>query len=96
MYELLKYSGTDCSLRYTTSNQSMVFAIPQGYGVVSDIFDQNGYIITKSFKTKTLTLSFEVKEKSGDIIKTNIYKQNYFVYYNNPSTVTGFEITYKF
>jgi hypothetical protein len=96
MYELLKYSGTDCSLRYTTSNQSMVFAIPQGYGVVSDIFDQNGYIITKSFKTKTVTLSFEVKEKSGDIIKTNIYKQNYFVYYNNPSTVTGFEITYKF
>lgn len=96
MYELLRYSGTNCSLKYTTNNQRMVFAIPQGYGVVSEILDQNGYNITKSFKTKTITLSFEVKEISGDTIKTNIYKQNYFVYYNNPSTVTGFEITYNF
>lgn len=96
MGEVLKYSGTDCTFRYTTNNQRMVFAIPQGYGIVSDIFDQNGYIITKSFKTKTITVSFEVKEVSGDTIQTNIYKQNYFVYYNNPSTVSGFEITYKF
>ena len=96
MAEILRYSGTDCTLRYTTNNERMVFAIPQGYGIVADIFDQNGYIITKSFKTKTITMSFEVKEVAGDTIQTNIYKQNYFVYYNNPSTVTGFEITYKF
>jgi hypothetical protein len=96
MAEILRYSGTDCTLRYTTNNERMVFAIPQGYGIVADVFDQNGYIITKSFKTKTITMSFEVKEVAGDIIQTNVYKQNYFVYYNNPSTVTGFEITYKF
>ena len=96
MAEILRYSGTDCTLRYTTNNERMVFAIPQGYGIVTDVFDQNGYIITKSFKTKTITMSFEVKEIAGDTIQTNIYKQNYFVYYNNPSTVTGFEITYKF
>ncbi len=96
MYEMLKYPGTNCEIRYTTENQRMVFAVPLGYGVLSEILDQNGYNITKSFSYETITLTFRVKEVSGDTIKWNEYKQNYVVYYNNPSTVTSFKINYNF
>lgn len=96
IYEEAKRPGTECTIKYTTNNQSMIFAIPQGYGTVTEILDQNGYVITNSFDTVTITMSFEVKEVAGNSIQRKQYKQNYFVYYNNPSTVTGFEVTYKF
>ena len=96
LYEKVKRPGSDCEIGYITNNQRMLFAIPQGYGVVSEILDQNGYLITNSFETKTVTLTFKVKEIVNSMPKWTEYKQNYFVYYNNPSTVNGFKVTYKF
>lgn len=94
----VNYYGSEVTNKYTTKDQCMVIAIPQDYGVITDIYDQNGYIITNSFQTKTIELSFEVKEmsSSGTEVRYNTYKKHYFVYYNNPSTVTGFDVTFKF
>lgn len=94
----VNYYGSEITNKYTTRDQCMVIAIPVEYGAITDVYDQNGYIITNSFQYKTVTLSFEVKEasSSGEEVRMNTYKQNYVVYYNNPSTVTGFDVTFKF
>ena len=96
MPELIRYYGTDCTLRYTTKGQRMVFAIPSGYGQLVEILDQNGYVITNSFERASIQVSFRIKEVSGDVVKWNDKTVNYTVFYNNPSTVNAFEITYKF
>lgn len=95
---IARYYGTECDYRYTTKDQRMFIAVPQPYGAITDVYDQNGYIITNSFKQKTISLPFYVKEVSstGEEIRTNLYRQPYFLYYNNPSTATNFDITYKF
>ena len=94
--EQLSRSGSDFSVKYTTNNDRMVFAVPQSYGTVKEIQDQNGYNITKSFKTNSIVLEFKVLEEVNGIVKENIYKQNYTIYYNSPTVISGFEITYKF
>lgn len=96
LHKTLKAPGTSCRFFFSTKNERMVFAVPQGYGVVSEIVDQNGYNITNSFNTKTITLKFKVKESVNDTVVYNEYSQNYFVYYNNPSTVTRFEVVFNF
>ena len=95
---MAKYYGSEYSHRYTTKGQRMFIAVPQPYGALTDVYDQNGYIITNSFKSKTISLPFTIKEASsnGEEVRYNTYHQPYFVYYNNPSTITGFDITYKF
>ncbi len=94
--ELIKYNNTDCSIRYTTNGQRMLFAIPSGYGQLVEILDQNGYVITNSFERYSVQKVFRVKEVSGDVVKYNDKTINYTVFCNNPSTVNAFEITYKF
>ena len=96
LHKTLKAPGTSCRFFFSTKNERMVFAVPQGYGIVSEIVDQNGYNITSSFNTKTITLKFKVKESVNDTVVYNEYSQNYFVYYNNPSTVTRFEVVFNF
>jgi hypothetical protein len=94
--ELLRYYGTTCSIKYTTNNQRMLFAIPSGYGDLVDILDQNGYIITNSFERYSVQLTFKIKELFQGTLVTNKKTVNYTVFCNNPSTVNTFEITYKF
>lgn len=95
--ELLRMPGETCTVSYTTNGERMLFAIPQGYGQLVDIFDQNGYIITNSFQVEQTIITFEVKETKEDgTVKYNQYNKVYHVYYNNPSTVNTFDITYKF
>lgn len=94
--ELLRYYGTTCSIKYTTNNQRMLFAIPSGYGDLVDILDQNGYIITNSFERYSVQLTFKIKELFQGVLVTNKKTVNYTVFCNNPSTVNTFEITYKF
>jgi hypothetical protein len=97
MPELLRMPGETCTISSTTNGERMLFAVPQGYGELVDIFDQNGYIITNSFQVEQVIVSFEVKETSEDgTVKYNQYNKVYHVYYNNPSTVNTFDITYKF
>ena len=94
--ELLRYYGTTCSIKYTTNNQRMLFAIPSGYGDLVEILDQNGYIITNSFERYSVQLTFKIKELFQGVLVTNKKTVNYTVFCNNPSTVNTFEITYKF
>ena len=94
--EIINYYGTDCSIRYTTGNERMLFAIPSGYGQLVEILDQNGYVVTNSFERYNVQLTFQVKEVFQDVIKINNKTVNYTVFCNNPSTVNAFEITYKF
>ena len=94
--ELLRYYGTTCSIKYTTKNQRMLFAIPSGYGDLVEILDQNGYIITNSFERYSVQLTFKIKELFQGTVVTNKKTVNYTVFCNNPSTVNTFEITYKF
>jgi phosphoribosylaminoimidazole-succinocarboxamide synthase len=96
LHEVLKRPGEECKLEYTTQFERIVLAIPENYGRIEQIYDQNGYIITNSFDVKTVTLTFEIKEAVGKEYIINRYTQQYYVYYNNPSTVYGFEITYQF
>ena len=96
LYEVLKRNGEECQFSYTTQNQRMVLAIPDHYGSLVEIVDQNGYIITNSFDIKTVNLRFEVKEKVGNAYQVNKYTQPYRVYYSSPNTVQGFEVTFKF
>ena len=95
---MAKYYGEECNYKYTTKNQRMFIAVPKQYGPISEVYDQNGYIITNSFEVKTITIPFEVKEtsSSGEEVRNNVYNNEYYVYYNNPSIVTGFDVTYKF
>jgi hypothetical protein len=94
--ELLKYNGSNCSIKYTTKGQRMMFAIPSGYGQLVEILDQNGYVVTNSFERYSVQKVFKVKEISGDVVKDINKVVNYTVFCNNPSTVSAFEITYKF
>ena len=94
--ELLKYNGSECSIKYTTQGQRMMLAIPSGYGQLVEILDQNGYVITNSFERYSVQKVFTIKEVSGDVVKNNNKTINYIVFCNNPSTVNTFEITYKF
>ena len=96
LHENVLYPGSECRIKYTTNNERMVIAVPRSHGTVSEIIDPNGYNITKSFSRVELTMKFKVTEQYGDIIKTNEYTQDYIVYYNNPSTVTTFELTFRF
>lgn len=96
LHKQLKYMGEECKYEYTTNNEEMVLAVPEDYGAVVDILDQNGYIVTNSFDVDIVNLRFTVKEKVGDGYSENEYIKRYYVYHNNPNTVYGFEITYKF
>ncbi len=96
LHKQLKYMGEECKYEFTTLNEKMVLAVPAEYGAVVDIYDQNGYIITNSFEVETITLRFTVKEKVGDDYQMNEYIKDYYVYHNNPNTVYGFEVTFKF
>ena len=92
----LKHMGEECKYEFTTNNDKMVLAVPEDYGPIVDIYDQNGYIITNSFEADVINMRFTVKEKIGDEYEMHEYIIPYYVYHNNPNTVYGFEITFKF
>ncbi len=90
--------GVSTKFKFSTQGQRMTFAIPQTSGMVSEIYDQNGYLITNSFDVKELTLYFQVKEYIGNTTNTQMktYQQKYYVYSSNPNTVSSFEVSIKF
>ena len=86
--ELLKYYGSECSIKYTTQGQRMMIAIPSGYGQLVEILDQNGYIITNSFERYSVQKVFTVKETrvrevvgSADGVKYPELKLGKIIYY---------------
>lgn len=75
----------DQSYTYTSNNQHMVFAFPKAYKSLSKIVDANGFI---------LTATFEVEEIDVECLDGTT--QTYYVYKNGASTISNYNITFKF
>lgn len=68
------------TISYTMTQQRAVFACYKGNGALSTILDANGFDSTGTFTRIELTI--------GTL--------TYYVYYNNPSTNTNFNFTFKY
>lgn len=75
----------DQSYIYTSDNQHMVFAFPKAYGSLVQIVDANGFI---------LTATFDVEEVDVECLDGTT--QPYYVYKNGASTISNYNITFKF
>ena len=71
-------------LTFNSNNQKLVIAYPASYGNISQLTDPNGFNITDTFTKYSVPLTFG--ENSVD----------YFVYINDPSTVSDFNISIKY
>lgn len=71
-------------LRFNANNQKLAIAYPASYGAITQIIDPNGFNITDTFTKYTVQLNFS--DNSVD----------YFVYINDPSTVSDFNISIKY
>lgn len=69
---------------YTLNNQQMLFAYPSSYGKLSKIFDPNNFDVTSTFAVYTT----KITTLSGDQVE-------YYVYVNNKSTVSGFNMKFQ-
>ena len=73
------------TIRFTTNNQKMFFAYPKEYGKLSKIYDANNFIVTNTFKVEEITIS-------GLDNKPILY----YVYSNDLSTVTDYNMQFMF
>ena len=96
LQELLKRNGSNCSVKYTTQNQRMIFAVPTSYGNLSSIIDQNGYVITNSFDSELISIHFSVMTRTKNSYRASDIVQQYRVYYSTPNTVQQFEVSFNF
>lgn len=70
---------------YTADNQKMVFAYPASYGNLTKIFDANNFDVTDTFTKSTV-----------DIVAADGSTVPYNVYVNAASTVSGFNMDFRF
>lgn len=70
---------------YTASNQKMVFAYPASYGNLTKIFDANNFDVTGTFTKSTVNVSCA----DGTSVAYNVYV-------NSASTVSGFNMDFRF
>jgi hypothetical protein len=73
------------AITYTTNNQRMIFAYPKSYGVITKILDPNSFDVTSTFTMSQIT-----------IIGLDGTGQSYYVYVNNPSTVSNFNMKFSY
>ena len=69
---------------YNMDNKQMIFAYPASYGKLNKIFDPNNFDVTSTFTVYTI----KVTTLSGD-------KVDYYVYVNNKSTVSNFNMKFQ-
>lgn len=70
---------------YTAANQKMVFAYPASYGNLTKIFDANNFDVTGTFTKSTVNVSCA----DGTSVAYNVYV-------NSASTVSGFNMDFRF
>ena len=70
---------------YTASNQKMVFAYPASYGSLTKIYDANNFDVTSTFTKSTVSVACA----DGTSVSYNVYV-------NAASTVTGFNMDFRF
>ena len=68
------------SYNFTCNNQKMVYAYPKSYGALSKILDANSFDVTGTFTRSEVTV--------GGVV--------YYVYMNDPSTVSSFKMTFNY
>ncbi|EET60360.1 hypothetical protein BRYFOR_07556 [Marvinbryantia formatexigens DSM 14469] len=68
------------SFNYTCNNQKMLYAYPASYGALSKILDANSFDVTGTFTRSEVTV--------GGVA--------YYVYTNDPSTVSAFKMTFNY
>lgn len=84
---LTKKVETKCNKKwaYTAANQKMVFAYPASYGNLTKIFDANNFDVTGTFTKSTVNVSCA----DGTSVAYNVYV-------NSASTVSGFNMDFRF
>ena len=70
---------------YTATNQKMVFAYPASYGNLTKIFDANNFDVTGTFTKSTVNIACA----DGTSVPYNVYV-------NSASTVSGFNMDFRF
>ena len=70
---------------YTAANQKMVFAYPASYGNLTKIFDANNFDVTGTFTKSTVNIACA----DGTSVPYNVYV-------NSASTVSGFNMDFRF
>lgn len=70
---------------YTATNQKMVFAYPASYGSLTKIFDANNFDVTGTFTKSTVNIACA----DGTSVAYNVYV-------NSASTVSGFNMDFRF
>lgn len=69
---------------YTHAGKRMIFAYPVSYGRISKIYDPNNFDVTGTFSIYNITLTCADNKQIG-----------YYVYVNNKSTVTDFNMKFQ-
>lgn len=69
---------------YTMDNKQMIFAYPASYGKLSKIYDPNNFDVTSTFTVYTIKVT-----------TLNNDKVDYYVYVNNKSTVSNFNMKFQ-
>lgn len=85
MTKVIQVKGNK-TFAFTTNNQACVVAYPTSYGDLRQVMDQNNFDVTSTFKKQSV---MRVTGLDGT-------QQNYNVYVNEPSTLSGFKFTFNF
>ena len=82
--KLLQEKGTK-TLKFTTNNQKMLFSYPKEYGSLRTIYDANNFNVINTF-TRT---EVSVTSNDGTVVP-------YYVYINDASTVSNYNMQFVF
>lgn len=73
------------TIKYTTANQKMVFAYPKDYGKLSKIYDANNFNVLNTFSIQEISIT----GLDGEAVV-------YYVYINDSSTVSNYNMQFMF
>lgn len=82
--KLLQEKGTK-NIKYTTNYERIMFAYPKSYGQLSSIYDANNFNIINTFSVQEL-----------NITAADSASVPYYIYINEPSTVSDYNIRFTF
>lgn len=82
--KLLQQKGTK-TLKFTTNNQKMIFAYPKEYGKLTSVYDVNNFNVIGTFTVQEVS-----------IVGNDTNTTTYYVYTNDLSSVTNYEMKFVF
>lgn len=81
----IEAKGNKLNIPFTCSNQRVVFAYPKAYGLLNTIVDPNNFEIINDFEIKEI-----------GITGLDMSTQSYYVYISSASTISDFQIDFKY